>query len=172
MKANAVLALGLAALVGCSGGGGEKAPKKSAEAKAEAPKFALASEPAGAKGVLEMKDKAADGDAVVVLGRIGGSPTPFTGRAAFTIVDAKFTPCNERKDDECTMPWDYCCEAPDELKKGTVLVKFVDASGKTLAQDAKGLLGVKELDTLVIQGQAKREPDGALFIVASGFFKK
>src|SRR5438552_3740594 len=144
-------------------------PKASEEAKA---KYLLASEPTGAKGVKEMKQHAKDGDEVVVVGRIGGSLKPFTGRAAFTIVDVSFTPCSEREGDNCPTPWDYCCDPPDELAKGTVLIKLVDSAGKTLPEDAKELLSVKELQTVVIKGHTRKGEDNSVSVVASGIFIK
>ena len=144
-------------------------PKASNEARA---KYLLATEPAGAKGVIQVKTQAKDGEAVVVVGRIGGSKTPFTGRAAFTIADLKFKPCNEIEGDTCETPWDYCCEAPDELAKGTVLVKLVDSAGKTLPDDIKALLEIKELQTVVVKGEARRGEDNSLSVVATGVFIK
>jgi hypothetical protein len=144
-------------------------PKASEEAKA---KYLLASEPASAKGVKEVKQQAKDGDEVVVVGRIGGSVKPFTGRAAFTIVDVSFKPCNEIEGDNCQTPWDYCCDPPDQLAKGTVLVKLVDSSGKTLPEEAKELLTLKELQTVVIRGQARKGEDNSLSVVANGIFIK
>src|SRR4051794_38891909 len=79
-------------------------------------KYLLVAEPASPQGVMAVKEQAQDGDAVVVVGRIGGSEKPFTGRAAFTIVDSQCRPCNEIPDDPCETPWDYCCE-PDLFKK-------------------------------------------------------
>jgi hypothetical protein len=130
--------------------------------------YLLAKEPASAQGVIEVKQAAKDGQDVVVVGRIGGSEKPFTGRAAFTIVDVKLKPCSE--EESCPTPWDYCCLAPDELAKGTVLVKFVDEAGKTLPDDAKTLLGVKELQTVVVKGQTRRDESNSLSVVASGLF--
>lgn len=144
-------------------------PKAVDEAKA---KYLLASEPAGAKNVIEVKKAAKDGDEVVVVGRIGGSEKPFTGRAAFTIVDVKFKPCNEIEGDNCPTPWDYCCDPPNELAKGTVLIKLVDTAGKTLADDAKQLLDVKELQTVVVKGQTRRDEGNGISVVASGIFIK
>jgi hypothetical protein len=151
----------------------DPAPKKASDPLASEnakAKYLLASEPAGAKGVKEMKQQARDGDEVVVIGRIGGSVKPFTGRAAFTIVDASFKPCNEKEGDNCDTPWDYCCDPPDELAKGTVLVKLVDSAGRTLPEDAKELLSMKELQTVVIRGQARRGEDNRISVVASGIF--
>jgi hypothetical protein len=142
-------------------------PKASDDAKA---KYLLASEPAGAKGVNEVKQKAKDGDEVVVVGRIGGSVKPFTGRAAFTIVDMKYKACSDREGDNCETPWDFCCEPPEELAKGTVLVKLVDSAGKTLPDDAKELLSMKELQTVVIRGQARKGEENSISVVASGIF--
>ncbi|MSQ96853.1 MAG: hypothetical protein EXR98_20185 [Gemmataceae bacterium] len=142
-------------------------PKAAGDARA---KYLLASEPAGAKGVKEIKQQAKDGDEVVVVGRIGGSVKPFTGRASFTIVDLSFKPCNEIEGDSCETPWDYCCDAPDELAKGKVLVKLVDAAGKTLPEDAKELLSIKELQTVVIQGQMRKGEDNSVSVVVNGIF--
>lgn len=81
-------------------------PKASDEAKA---KYLLASEPAGAKGVIDIKKEAKDGDQVVVVGRIGGSKEPFTkGRVSFTLVDPSFVPCNEKGEEDSETPWDFC----------------------------------------------------------------
>ncbi len=167
--------VGLAALTIAGCAKSEPAPKVANDSKTTAEAscpFHLDAEPAGVKSVKEVKQQAKDGDEIAVVGRIGGSAKPFTGRAAFTIVDQSFIPCNERKDDDCPTPWDYCCDPPDELAMGTVLVKFVDAGGKTLASDAKTLLNVKELDTVVVKGQARRDESGSISIVASGIFLK
>ena len=64
--------------------------------------------------------------------------------------------------------WDYCCEA--DLPKATVLVMVVDEDGKIVKQDARELLGVKELDTVFIQGKAKRDKAGNVTILASKLF--
>jgi hypothetical protein len=144
-------------------------PKVADEARA---KYVMATEPTGVKRVTEVKKVAKDGDDVVVVGRIGGSDKPFTGRAAFTIVDLKFKPCNEIEGDNCPTPWDYCCDAPDELAKGTVLVKLVDSSGKTMPEDAKALLDVKELTTVVVKGQTRRDESNSVSVVAAGIFIK
>ena len=50
--------------------------------------YLLAVEPEGAKGVIQWRQDAADKQSVVVVGRIGGSESPWVeGRAAFSIVD-------------------------------------------------------------------------------------
>ena len=153
----AVLAL---VLLGCS---------KSALDTAQKPidsKFVLNEEPAGAIGVKELRDDAAKTDDVVVVGRIGGSDPWTDGLAAFSIVDASLTPCNEIEGDACPTPWDYCCE-PD-LAKSTVLVKLVDDSGKIVKQGARELAGLKELQTVVVKGKAIRDDAGNVSIAATG----
>ncbi|MDB5337963.1 MAG: hypothetical protein JWN70_3582, partial [Planctomycetaceae bacterium] len=68
-------------------------------------------------------------------------------------------------------PWDYCCDT-DQLPKSKATVKFVDAQGKTLTTDARQLLGIKELQTVVVKGQAKRDEAGNLTVIASSLFIK
>ncbi len=53
-----------------------------------------------------------------------------------------------------------------------MLVKFVDEAGKTLDQDAKSFLAVKELDTVVVQGRIRRDADNGVFVIASGVYVK
>ena len=108
---------------------------------------------------------------MLIVGRVGGSAKPLVaGRAAFTIVDLSLTPCNEKAGDECPTPWDYCCDAPDEIAKASAMIKFVDEQGKTLQHDAGDLLGVKPLQTVVVRGKAKRDEDGNLTVVATGLY--
>jgi hypothetical protein len=136
-------------------------------------KYVLKEEPAGARGVIEVRKQAKDGEEVVIVGRIGGSKNPWVkDKAAFWIVDASFKPCNEKDDDDCKTPWDYCCDDPKELRAGTATIKFVDEQGETLKADARGLLGLKELHTVVIRGQAKRDEQGNLTVLASGLFRR
>ncbi|MDP6443498.1 MAG: hypothetical protein QGG36_29280 [Pirellulaceae bacterium] len=71
--------------------------------------YRLDNEPAGALGVIKIRQDAKDQDSVVVVGRIGGSESPWVdGRAAFTIVDSSLKSCLECGSMECPKPWDYC----------------------------------------------------------------
>ena len=135
-----------------------------------APKFdsalLLKEEPMGAVDVLALRKDVEDQQDVVVVGRIGGRVNPWVnGTAVFPIVDRSLTPCNEIEGDTCKTPWDYCCES--NLPKATVLVMLVDDKGKVLKQDPRESLPVKELQTVVIQGKAKRDPAGNVTILAS-----
>lgn len=141
-----------------------------AQPSADAKKYFLTDEPADAKSVIDVKKDAKDGDDVIVVGRIGGSDSPFvSGRASFTVVDTTFIPCNERPGDTCEVPWDYCCDT-DRLPSGIAVVKVVDADGKTIALDAKTDLGMKELQTVVVKGKAKRDEAGNLTVLAPALF--
>jgi hypothetical protein len=96
-------------ILGCTKSGPETTNVPDPKASAEAAKYLLAGEPAGAKGVKGVKQASKDGDDVVVVGRIGGSKKPFTGRAAFTIVDLGFVSCNEMEGwKDYPTPWEFC----------------------------------------------------------------
>jgi hypothetical protein len=162
----------LAALLalGCNS---KPAPQPAPEVKgpsAEGKKYLLEAEPAEAKGVLVVRKEAADGDEVIVVGRIGGRKRPFVeGRASFTIVDPRLKSCQETEDDACPTPWDYCCTPPKELAEASATFKFVNAEGQTLASDSRQLLGVKELQTVIVRGKAKRS-EGNLVVEAERVF--
>jgi hypothetical protein len=107
---------------------------------------------------------------VAVLGRIGGDINPWVeGVAAFSIVDPTLQACSDRPGDMCETPWDYCCEVP-ALRTGKALVKVIDEQGKVVKSDARGLLGVKELDTVVVQGTAERDDAGNPTVLATGVY--
>jgi hypothetical protein len=129
-------------------------------------KFLLAAEPGGAVDVLALRADAKDQDEVVVIGRIGGRRDPWIkGTAAFPIVDRSAKACSEIEGDTCPTPWDYCCEP--NLADKTVLVMFTDETGKPIKEDARELLSVKELQTVVVKGKAKRDKEGNLTVLAS-----
>lgn len=135
----------------------------SAEGKA----FLLAAEPAEPKGVKQTRDGSKDADEITVVGRIGGDAKPWVeDQAAFMLVDLSLNYCAD--EEGCPTPWDYCC-SPD-LAENKAMVKIVDAGGKTVTTDARKLLGVKELQTVVVHGKAKRDEAGNLTVLADGIF--
>ena len=157
-----LVALTAAVQLGCSKSAEPETAQKPVDAQ-----FVLNEEPAGAIGVTELREDAGKTGDVVVVGRIGGSHDPWTdGAAAFSIVDASLKPCNEIEGDACPTPWDYCCEA--DLAEKMVLVKLVDDSGKVVKQDARELAGLKELQTVVVKGNAIRDDAGNVSIAATG----
>jgi hypothetical protein len=133
--------------------------------------YVLQEEPQGALDVLAARKDAKNQQEVVVVGRIGGRVDPWINElAAFPIVDRSLTPCNEIEGDTCATPWDYCCE-PD-LADATVLVTFVDENGQMVRTAARDLLPIKELDTVIVQGKAKRDDAGNVTILASKLYVK
>jgi len=130
----------------------------------------LTSEPAGAKEVIQARKSAKDDEEVVLVGRIGGSENPWIeGRAAFSIVDNSLKACSDIPGDGCDKPWDYCCET-DKLPTAMALIKIVDEEGKLINADARKLFNLKELQTVVVKGKAKRDEAGNLTVFASGIF--
>jgi hypothetical protein len=49
-------------------------------------------------------------------------------------------------------------------------VKVVDQDGKMVSIDARKLLGVKELDRVVVHGTATRDDEGNLTVLADGVY--
>jgi hypothetical protein len=162
----------LIALVGCSQ---SASPPATPSAEVSAPSregaaFRLKDEPEGALQVKAAKESVKDEEEVILVGRIGGDEKPFIqGQSAFSIVDTSLKPCNEKDDDGCPTPWDYCCDT-DELPSSKALIKVVGADGKPLGKDARALLGLKELQTVVVRGKAKRDEAGNLVVLADGVF--
>ena len=156
----------LTLMVGCSSSDVET----SAEPSSATPdsKYVTASEPDGAVPVGEARTSVENDQVVTLLGTIGGSPDPFVeGLAAFTIVDPKVPYC--APEEGCPTPWDYCC-TQDQVKDNIATIKIVDDSGSPIGDDARKLLGVKELSTVVVRGTAKRDDRGNLTVAATTVF--
>lgn len=159
----------LATVVACSPST-KPGAEQSAATRAMGSKYLLPSEPVSSLPVIAARQSAKQGDSVVVVGRIGGSVNPWIdGLAAFTIVDASLKACSDTPGDTCPKPWDYCC-VTDQLPAATALIKLVDDRDAVVDVDARSLLNLKELDTVVVRGKAVRDDSGNLVVMASGLF--
>jgi hypothetical protein len=164
LKPLAALAVTAGLFVGCAespqtGDGSTAAATAVPDAK-----YLMTEKPGDAQGVGAARESVKDEQEVTLVGRVGGSREPFVdGLAAFTIVDPKVAHC--APEEGCPTPWDYCC-TQDQVKDNIATVKVVGADGKPVAKDAKGLLGVKELDTVIVRGKARRDDAGNLVVLA------
>lgn len=168
MKISHWMLVGLVTLsAGCSNTEVAQSPDQGASL-ATGSQYLTETEPAGAVAVGEARQSVAGEQAITLVGTIGGSSEPFVdGLAAFTIVDTKVPCCGV--DEGCPTPWDYCC-TQDQVKDNIATVKIVDEAGRTVADDARKLLGVKELSTVVVEGNALRDDQGNLTIAATHIF--
>lgn len=131
--------------------------------------YLLTTEPVDAVPVGEARTTVTDGQALTLIGYIGGSEAPFVdGAVVFTIVDPAVPRCADAND---PTPWDYCCQQ-EALKTNMATIQFVDGGGEILYQDAKQLLGVKELDLVLVQGIAQRDEAGNLILAAEKLYVK
>ena len=157
----------LVALIAAGCGQSEQAAQTTTGSLTDASYF-LTEEPQGAAGVAEARQAGAE--EVTVVGRVGGSPNPFVeGIAAFTIVDPKIPSFAE--EEGCPTPWDYCCKL-DQVKDGIAMVKVVDSQGNPVATDARELLGIQGLSMVVVQGDAQRDDQGNLTVLADKIYVK
>lgn len=165
----AIVALLITVLIGC--GSSPIADVESSDVtpiSIDGSQYVLADEPDGAIGVIEARKTAANGDPVIIVGRIGGAANPWIeGRAAFMLLDASMVIVadgTESTDGEICM--DECCAS--ERAGSTILVKIVDDGGKILAVDARQLLGVNADDMVVVSGKASKDEAGNFVVLAKG----
>ncbi|MEW6200239.1 MAG: hypothetical protein AB1601_16435 [Planctomycetota bacterium] len=132
----------------------------------------LATEPAEAVSVRAVKLDAAAGREVAVRGRIGGRKDPFvTGSAVFLLVDKALPTCNEKYEDGCPTPWDYCCEAREDVLASSATVQVVGGDGRPLKVGLQGQHGLVPGAEVVVKGQvAAAEKDGTLVLTARGVY--
>ena len=133
--------------------------------------FILGAAPAGARNVGEAKKAVQEKDAVVLRGRIGGEH-PFTeGRAMLTIADMKLTPCNEKADDKCPTPWDFCCDPKETILEHSASVQVLGADGKILKTSLQSVKGLAPLSIIVVQGIVAERPDPKVLVInATGIY--
>ena len=162
---NMIVLAALTLTVGCAQSETESNSVSSTAGNTE---YLLTTEPADAMPVGAARESVENEQSVTVVGLIGGSSEPFVdGLAAFTIVDPKVPYC--AAEEGCPTPWDYCC-TQDQVKDNIATVKMVDASGEPETDDARQLLGVKELSTVVVTGIAQRDDAGNLTVAATQVF--
>jgi hypothetical protein len=131
-------------------------------------KFYLADAPGSARSVAEVVSSAKDGEQVVVTGRVGGAEKVFVDSyAAFTIVDAKVSPCGAGEMDECQTPWDYCCDSPDVIAANALSVELI-SDGQPLKATARGYHGLDHLKMVVVQGTVAKDSTGNVRVLATG----
>lgn len=106
------------------------------------------------KQISELFAKPDPGTEVVVGGEVMGSMNPFIdGRAMVVLGDpTKLTPCNRRPGDECTTPWDVCCDLSETIKSSIATIQLVDDEGKIIKSGLKGVEGIQELSYLTVSG--------------------
>lgn len=132
----------------------------------------LAAAPTGIQPVSSLKQKAEEGDEVVIKAVVGGREKVFVGhRAVITVVDAaEKNPCTV-EDDHCATPWDYCCTPSDQLLSHMASVQILGSDNRPVAVDLNTVENLKPLTTLVIQGTVgPRADQSTLVINATGIF--
>lgn len=136
------------------------------------PGLFLATEPAGARDVKDIKPGAKVGEAVTLIGRIGGSTEPFVeGRALFTMVDQRVKACGEGTAmDSCETPWDYCCEPRDQLTLNMATVRIVGPDGQPLKTGLKDVQGLNHLVKVAVVGTVAEATGENLVVNASGLY--
>jgi len=132
----------------------------------------LATTPADAKDVKDAKPTLKAGDKVVLVGRIGGSDEPFVAeRAMFTLVDRRLKACGEGAEkDSCKTPWDYCCEAREEITANSATVQVLGADGQPAKAELNGVSGLKPLAVVTVVGTVAKTKGENVVVNASGFF--
>jgi hypothetical protein len=170
LRSSLVLSLGLGAAVfnaGCDDKpAAQSSPQPAAAAEALPAGLIVTQAPAGAKGVAEVRQSAAEGEEVVLHGRIAGSESPFTeGRAQFQLIDSKIKNCKEMEGDSCPTPWDMCCEDKKTIVDNSVTVQVVGSEGRPLKAELKGVSGLKPLSEVAVKGKVHKSADGKVVTV-------
>ncbi len=159
-------ALLLLVLVAPACGGDEVKDSTTKAADALPESYWLATPPGEASGVSAARATVKDGAELTVVGRIQDYRDK---QAQFFLADAALVPCNDRENDSCPTPWDYCCEDRDKLAKGLLTVELREEDGKRLRKTSlAGFHGFDRLAKAVVRGTARVDEAGNVVLVASG----
>lgn len=139
-----------------------KAAATGAASAAGAALFLRTGVPPAASPLQEVRETAAAGASVSVMGRIRDF---IDGRAAFLLIDTSLLACSDRPDDRCPTPWDYCCYTPEEIARASMTVELRQG-GKVLNESLQGLQGLDRLDRVVVTGQIERDAQGNVILDA------
>lgn len=158
---SSVLLAGLM-LVGC---GGDEAAQ--GEPTASSAAWRLADAPGDAVDVAAAKASVAEGDSIVVRGRIGGRMEPISpDSGVFVIMDPAVPSCADMPGDACQTPWDYCCETPQSITANAATVQLRDAEGNPVRLASGALTPLSEV--IVTGTVAPRPNSDTLMIHATG----
>jgi len=149
----------------------EQQPEAQTSTASTRPAWLLVAAPEGAQSVNDVKATAAEGDRIVLRGRIGGRAEPITeGSPVFTIVDLSLPYCGQEAEDGCPVPWDYCCESPETIASNSATVQVVDEAGRPITHDLYRQ-GLNPLDEVVVIGDvAPRPSENVLTVRATGVY--
>lgn len=165
MRFNLLIALTATALLTACGKPAETASTPTSAPTDAAPAWLLASMPADARPVAEIKKSAAEGDKVVMQAKVGGRVDPITkGVAVFVVMDPAINSCDQNPGDMCSTPWDYCCEPKEVMTANSATIQIVGPDGKPLALDL-ATQGLKPLQHVVIVGTVGPRPNDAVLVV-------
>jgi hypothetical protein len=170
LRLSFVLSATIALVCGCGGAPNAGSRVAIASPQIGGARYTLAEEPDDAIGVIDARQSASDGAPLTVVGRIGGTVSPWVnGRAAFTLLDASLMLVAEGADTgEGQICTGDCCAA--ERSHATMLVKIVDDEGRVLEVDSRQLLGIAENDMVVVRGTAKKDKNGNVALAADAVF--
>ncbi|MFG0293498.1 MAG: hypothetical protein ACF8MJ_10160 [Phycisphaerales bacterium JB050] len=135
------------------------------------PSWILASAPNEWREIGDAKKNAAEGEQIVLRGRIGGRTNPITeGSPVFVMMDVSIPSCADGEDDHCAKPWDYCCESKATITANSATVIVVDEEGNPISAELSGL---EPLDEVIVVGTVDARPNqDVLTVKATGIHKK
>jgi len=122
--------------------------------------------PKDSQDIRESKTTAKVGDKITLNGRVGGRKEPFVkSRSMFILADRRLVACDEKADDHCKTPWDFCCDTPETIKANTVTIQIVGADKKPLKVSAENAGGLKTLSKVTVVGTVREITKNGAFVV-------
>lgn len=121
----------------------------------------------GGQNIHKARTTVKPGEEITLKGELMGRENVFVeGRAAFVLGDpTKLTTCDKMPGDNCTTPWDACCDSPELKRVGIASVQILGEDGRVLSSGIKGVSGMKELASIVVKGTVAENSTEENFIL-------
>ncbi|MES2981133.1 MAG: hypothetical protein V4727_02375 [Verrucomicrobiota bacterium] len=161
-----IIAIALLSLHACK----PKESASNAEAKAPDPVLAayfVTETLPDAQAIHIARTTAKPGDTITLKGEVMGRDKVFVdGRAAFILGDPeKLTTCNKMPGDNCTTPWDACCDSKELKRIGIASIQILGEDGRVIASELKGVNDLKELSSITVSGVVDQSSTEENFII-------
>lgn len=153
------------ALAGCNDQDAETSSGNGAQSSANDSAWLAPDRPAEWIEVGAAKQTVEAGETVTLRGRIGGRAQPITADSpAFIIMDVSVPSCADIEGDNCSQPWDYCCEPAESITANSATIIVLNESGDPTEADLIGA-GLQPLDEVIVTGTVDARPNQGVLTV-------
>jgi hypothetical protein len=156
-----IICFGLPLIIACA-----PAEQLDSQMLAYRQQWLLEKEPTDPQETLDAVEGAKSDPSVTVFGRIANADSFEPGKASFVLSYDSLSKEHAHADpDDCPF-----CRRKKNSVGANAIVRFLDSEGNVIAADMRSVLGLKDGQNVIVCGKGEVDPQGILFIAATGVF--